>query len=119
VGAVGALLNLAVLYWLTELGVFYLLAGVIAIEAGLLSNFVLNRSWTFKDRGTKGLRYAVTALSRDHAVRFVGIVLNLVLLWLFTSFFGLYYVASQLIGLSVAMVWNYGGNQWWTWENAG
>ena len=118
VGAVGAVLNLLVLYLLTERGVFYLLSGLIAIEAGLLSNFFLNKSWTFKDRGTQGLRSVLIALYRDHAVRFVGIVLNLVILWLLTSVFGLYYLASQVIGIAAAMLWNYGGNQWWTWETA-
>jgi dolichol-phosphate mannosyltransferase len=118
VGAVGAILNLAVLYALTGLGVFYLLSGLVGIEAGLLSNFFLNRSWTFKDRQTRGLGYVLTALYRDHAVRFVGIVLNLVILWLLTSLFGVYYLTSQLIGIAVAMLWNYGGNQWWTWEPA-
>jgi dolichol-phosphate mannosyltransferase len=118
VGAVGAVLNLIVLYSLTELGVFYLLSGLVAIEAGLLSNFFLNKSWTFKDRGTRGLGSVLAALYRDHAVRLIGIVLNLVILWLLTSLFGLYYLASQLIGITVAMLWNYGGNQWWTWEIA-
>jgi dolichol-phosphate mannosyltransferase len=118
VGSVGAVFNLVVLYSLTELGVFYLLSGLVGIEAGLLSNFFLNRSWTFKDRGTRGLGSVLTALYRDHAVRFVGIVLNLVILWILTSVFGLYYLASQVIGIAVAMLWNYGGNQWWTWETA-
>jgi putative flippase GtrA len=45
-------------------------------------------------------------------------VLNLVILWLLTSVFGLYYLTSQVIGIAVAMLWNYGGNQWWTWETA-
>jgi len=49
-------------------------------------------------------------------VRFVGIVLNLAILWLLTSVFGLYYLTSQVVGIGVAMLWNYGGNQWWTWE---
>lgn len=118
VGAVGAVFNLLVLYSLTEFGVFYLLSGLVGIEAGLLSNFFLNRSWTFKDRGTRGLGSLLTALYRDHAVRFVGIVLNLAILWLLTSVFGIYYLASQVIGIAVAMLWNYGGNQWWTWETA-
>jgi dolichol-phosphate mannosyltransferase len=118
VGAVGAVLNLAVLYSLTELGVFYLISGLLGIEAGLLSNFFLNRSWTFKDRQGRGLGYVLTALYRDHAVRFVGIVLNLLILLVLTSFFGLYYLLSQIIGIAAAMLWNYGGNQWWTWEAA-
>jgi dolichol-phosphate mannosyltransferase len=116
VGAVGAVFNLAVLYSLTELGVFYIISGLFGIEAGLLSNFFLNRSWTFKDRQGRGLRFVLTALYRDHAVRFVGIVLNILILWILTSFFGLYYLISQIIGIAVAMFWNYGGNQWWTWE---
>lgn len=116
VGAIGAVFNLAVLYALAELGVFYLLAGFIGIEAGLLSNFFLNRSWTYKDRQKEGPGYVLTALYRDHAVRFVGIILNLAILWLLTSVFGLYYLTSQLIGIVVAMFWNYSGNQWWTWE---
>jgi dolichol-phosphate mannosyltransferase len=116
VGAIGAVVNLLVLYALTEFGVFYLLSGLVGIEAGLLSNFVFNRSWTFKDRGASGLRFTLTALYRDHAVRFVGIILNLAILWLLTSLFGIYYLLSQLIGITVAMLWNYGGNQWWTWE---
>jgi dolichol-phosphate mannosyltransferase len=118
VGAVGAVLNLVVLYSLTELGVFYIISGLLGIEAGLLSNFFLNRSWTFKDRQGRGIRFMLIALYRDHAVRFVGIVLNILILWILTSFFGLYYLLSQLIGITVAMFWNYGGNQWWTWETA-
>ena len=118
VGAVGGIFNLAVLYFLTELGVYYLISGLIGIEAGLLLNFFLNRSWTFKDRQTQGFGYLLTALYRDHAVRFVGIVVNLMILWLLTSLFGLYYLTSQIIGIVVAMFWNYGGNQWWTWEAA-
>lgn len=116
VGLMGAGVNLAVLYALTEAGLFYLLSGLIGIEAAILSNFVLNRSWTFKDRGTIGFRSILTALYRDHAVRSVGIVLNLVILWLLTSVFGFYYILSQAIGIGVAMLWNYSGNQWWTWE---
>jgi dolichol-phosphate mannosyltransferase len=116
VGAVGAVFNLAVLYSLTELGVFYIISGLLGIEAGLVSNFLLNRLWTFKDRQGRGLRFVLTALYRDHAVRFVGIVLNILILWILTSFFGLYYLLSQIIGIAVAMFWNYGGNQWWTWE---
>ncbi len=117
VGSAGAILNLAVLYVLTELGLFYGVAGLIAIEAGLLSNFVLNRSWTFKDRGVTGFKSTMAALGRDHAVRVVGIALNLAILLTLTSLFGVFYLLSQLIGLIVAVVWNYGGNQWWTWES--
>ncbi len=117
VGGAGAVLNLAVLYVLTELGMFYGAAGLVAIEAGLLSNFVLNRFWTFKDRGITGVKSTMAALGRDHVVRSVGVILNFAILLSLTSLFGVFYLLSQLIGLIVGMVWNYGGNQWWTWES--
>jgi putative flippase GtrA len=31
--------------------------------------------------------------------------------------YAVYFVRGGLgIGIAVAMLWNYGGNQWWTWE---
>jgi dolichol-phosphate mannosyltransferase len=117
VGAAGAVASLIVLHVLTESGMFYLLAGVFATEVAILSNFTLNRSWTFRDRGVRGLKRVLTALYRDHAVRFVGwSFLSLSALWILTSFFGLYYMVSGFIGTFLATLWNYGGNQWWTWE---
>jgi len=107
-----------VLYALTEAGLFYLLSGIVATEVTVMSNFVLNRSWTYKDRGIRGLRSLLTALYRDHAVRFVGIVLSLATLWILTSFYGVYYLVSGTVGIGVSTLWNYGGNQWWTWETA-
>lgn len=118
VGGGGAVLNLVVLYALTEAGMWYFLSGIIATEVTVLSNFVWNRTWTFKDRRTRGLKSILKALYRDHAVRFVGIVLNLAALWILTGFFGLYYLVSGAIGTVLALLWNYSGNQWWTWEPA-
>jgi dolichol-phosphate mannosyltransferase len=117
VGVVGAVLSLIVLYVLTQSGVFYLLAGAVAVEVAILSNFTLNRSWTFRDRGVRGLKLVLTALLRDHAVRFVGwSLLSLSALWILTSFFGFYYMLSGFIGTFLATLWNFAGNQWWTWE---
>jgi putative flippase GtrA len=59
----------------------------------------------------------LTALYRDHAVRAIGIVHNPVVLWLLTIVFGLYYVTSQEMGIGVAMLWSFGGDQWQTWEH--
>jgi dolichol-phosphate mannosyltransferase len=44
VGGVGAVLNLATLYWLTQAGMFYLFAGLFAMEVNIVSNFGFNRS---------------------------------------------------------------------------
>ena len=118
IGGIGAVINLGILYLLTNYyGKSYLLLfGAIAIESGLLSNFILNKTWTFKDREVKGFKSLGRALYRDHLVRFFGILLNLFVLWFLTSIFGVYYLFSQLVGILVAMMWNFVGNKWFTWE---
>jgi dolichol-phosphate mannosyltransferase len=117
IGALGAIINLGILYLLTNIyGIYYLISGAIGIEAGLLSNFVLNKIWTFKDREVKGLKSIGRALYRDHVVRFIGILLNLFVLWFLTTIGGIYYIFSQIVGIFVAMMWNFIGNKWFTWE---
>lgn len=116
IGGIGAIINIAILYILTESGVYYLISGAIAVESGLLSNFIFNKSWTFKDRQVKGAKAIIKALCRDHLVRSGGIFLNLSILWFLTSIVGVYYLLSQIIGIGVAMMWNFVGNKWFTWE---
>lgn len=116
VGAGGALLNLLTLHLLTSGGVHYLLAGAVAIEVGLLSNFTLNGLWTFRDRAPGAPRAIGRSLARDHVVRGAGMTLNLLALWVLTAFAGLPPLASQAVGIGLATAWNYGGNQWWTWK---
>lgn len=117
VGGTGALVNLGLTYSLTSLGLFYPASGAIAIEASLLTNFFFNKLWTFQDRAIKGFKAIFKALGRDHLVRFGGMVLNLLILWILTEYFGLWYMISQTIGIGVATLWNFGGNKLWTWGN--
>jgi len=117
IGGIGTVVNIVLLYLLTEYYyVHYLISGAIGIEAGLLTNFIFNKVWTFKDMEVKGLKAIIWALVKDHIVRSGGIILNLVILWLLTSVFGFYYLISQVIGILIAMIWNFGGNKWFTWE---
>ena len=49
VGGLGSLINLAVLYGLTEfIGLWYMASAVVAIGAATLWNFYGNRTFTFK-----------------------------------------------------------------------
>ncbi len=52
VGASGVLVNEGVLYLALNSGLHEALAGLIAIEASILSNFALNDLWTFRSRRT-------------------------------------------------------------------
>ncbi len=52
VGAIGIVVNEGLLILIRSMGVYYLTAGAVAIEISILSNFVLNDLWTFRDRRT-------------------------------------------------------------------
>ena len=50
VGACGVLVNLGLLYSLTEfVGLWYLVSYIIAISVSITLNFTFNKFWTFKD----------------------------------------------------------------------
>jgi len=49
VGLVGTLINLAILYILTEyFHIYYMISAVIAIGITLITNFIGNKVWTFQ-----------------------------------------------------------------------
>src|SRR5512138_4037424 len=55
VGGTGVVVNYGFYVFFHEaLGIYYLLASVLAIEMSLISNFVLNERWTFHDRKQTG-----------------------------------------------------------------
>lgn len=89
------------------------IAGLIAIELSILNNFFLNNIWTWKDRkkhsfGKRLLRYhMVTALSGG---------INYITLLFLTSYFGMHYLAANLIGIGIGMIINFALNHLWTFQ---
>ncbi len=53
VALIGAGINMAIIYWGTELlGIHYLLMQLVATGVVLLWNFLINRVWTYSSRST-------------------------------------------------------------------
>jgi dolichol-phosphate mannosyltransferase len=104
VGAVGVAVNEGLLLALLGAGVYLLAASVIAIEISILSNFVLNDLWTFKDRrtGTTGGR-----LLKFNALMLVGLVINTAVLDIGTAYLGMAASVANLVGIAVAFVVRY------------
>ncbi|MFH1364308.1 MAG: GtrA family protein, partial [Candidatus Aenigmatarchaeota archaeon] len=91
VGLSGVVVNEGLLFLLTEYaGLFFLISSVIAIEISIISNFTWNELWTFKDR-TVTHRNFPRRLGKFNLVSVVGIVLNLLVLYVITTFFGFHY----------------------------
>jgi len=116
VGASGVVVNLGILWLLTELsGLYYLLSNAISIELSIVSNFMLNDAFTFSDRRSGGSRKPGRLL-KFNIISLAGLGLNLAVVWVCTSVLGIYYIVSAVFGIAVAIIWNYIVNQWWTWK---
>lgn len=105
VGASGVVVNLASLALFQALGVQINLASILAIEISLLSNFLVNFLWTFRDarEHTSFLRQALRfhlACLGGMAIQFTTfVVMNMV--WLFV----LHDAEARYVYLSAAPTW--------------
>lgn len=109
VGASGVVVNAALLLLLVErLGVPVLLASLVSIEASTLSNWALNRAWTWRDRREPG--GLLPSLGRYHAVAVGGMVLQWSVLALLLQTLDLHYLLATLFGVAAGTLWNFLGN---------
>jgi len=115
VGASGACLNLILFSLLTLVfHVHYLIAGAVAIELPLCSNYLLNNAWTFADRSSG--RATWRGLARYHAVAAGGTLINLGILHLSAGRLGMAPVAGNAVGMATAAAWNFALSIGWTWR---
>jgi len=112
VGGIGTIINVLLLYILTEkAGVYYLLSAIVSFLIAMTSNFILNKVWTFKEniRLNAKKKYFQFAL-----VSIIALIVNLFFLYLFTEIFGIYYLISQVLAIGIALIINFFGNKIWT-----
>jgi dolichol-phosphate mannosyltransferase len=113
VGGTGVVVNLGAFTALLAFGANKFVSSLIAIELSIVSNFLLNNYWTFKERRTKD------------RVRIRGVKFNLVSLVSLAVSFGTFVVLSalfpaappqlhQFIGIVPAVLVNYFLNSYWT-----
>jgi len=112
VGGIGTLINIIILYLLTEkVGIYYMISAVFSFIVAMSSNFILNKIWTFGENvrygiGKKYLKFATVSIS--------ALIVNLIFLYIFTEVFGIYYIVSQVLAILIALIINFTGNKVWT-----
>ncbi len=117
VGLSGVLVNLGLLWLLTEsVGLYYVLSYIIAIEASIINNFAWNELWTFRDRRVSSQGVVGGRFAKFNFISLLGLGIQVGLLLLFTEVVGLYYIVSAIIGIIVATMFNFIFNKWWTWQ---
>jgi len=104
VGLLGVFVNEGVLLLLALGGVYYVYASALAIEVSIVSNFILNDLWTFRDRRHG---HIAVRLLKFNGLIMIGLVVNLAILYVGTTYFQIHYAISNLIGIGAAFLVRY------------
>ena len=112
VGVINTLINLCVLYILTDFfNVYYIFSAVIAFIVAVTNSFILNKIWTFKENlGDRTIK----KYSKFFIISICALLVNLLVLYVLTDIFKLYYMLSQVIAIGVSLWVNFFGNKMWT-----
>lgn len=130
VGALGALIDFAVMNLFTHLGFKLVIAGSISFVCAVLSNFTLNRYWTYPDSRS---RHFLHQLGMFFLVNAAGIAFRVptlhyvepVMTSAFERMVHLTHNTAQLLAknatlafaIGVVMIWNFFINRYWTYND--
>ena len=116
VGVWGSLVNLGLLLLLTEVAkLHYVASAVIGVETAVITQFILNDRWTFRDR--RDMACGTLVRARKYFLTCTGgIIIYFVILIPLTEFANVYYAVSAVIGIFAGFLWNYAGSTLWAWR---
>ena len=112
VGGIGAIINLLVLFSMTEfLNIYYIFSEVIAFFIALTHNYIVNKLWTFKENFSdksfqKYLQYVIVSL--------ISLCINLSILFILSDLVKLWYIFAEIFAVMISSLINFFGNKFWT-----
>jgi dolichol-phosphate mannosyltransferase len=128
VGGSGVFVDMGVLFLLADprcLGLNVTLSKVCSAEAAMISNFVWNEVWTFRQRDSQPstfksqhLRLLLRRFLLFNAICGAGIGLAVVLLHLFHTWLGWNLYLSNMSAITLVTCWNFGMNVGLNWHTA-
>ena len=127
VGTIGFIVDFGTLTFLVEVaGLMTIVANTISFSAAVLSNFTLNRYWTYPDSRSKRRRVQIIQFA---LVSVVGLAINnLILISLEHPFGALLatvgapsviggYMPAKMVATVVVLFWNFFINRYWTYND--
>jgi putative flippase GtrA len=131
VGAIGSVIDIFIMNLLTHLFNMKLVyAGTISLVCAILSNFLLNRYWTYPDSRS---RHFIHQLSMFFLVNLMGIVFRIPILHFvepvmagaFENAAHLSHASAETLAknatlafaIGVVMIWNFFINRYWTYND--
>jgi putative flippase GtrA len=131
VGAIGSVIDIVFMNLLTQLlNLRLVYAGTISLVCAIVSNFMLNRYWTYPDSRS---RHFLHQLSMFFLVNLVGIAFRIpilhyvepVMAGAFESMVHLSHSSAEILAknatlafaIGVVMIWNFFINRYWTYND--
>ena len=116
VGASGVFVNLIILYLLTNfLGLWYLFSAIFGIIISVTTNFLGNKIWTFKIKDNK-IKHYVKKYINFWVASLVGIIIQLILLYILVHFFDIWYLLAAFIAIVIASFSNFLFSKFWVFK---
>lgn len=104
-GLLAFAIDFSILFFLTEfLKIYYLISATIGFISGLLIIYILNINWVFVNRKFKNKFLEISIFS---FIGIIGVLLNLLFIWLFTEPIGINYLSSKIISTVIVFLWNF------------
>ncbi len=92
------------------LGIYYLLSAALSYCAGMLTNFLLNKFFNFRNRSQQlAAQFGVFA-----AVALVGLALNQLVIFSLVEWFHIWYIGAKLVSVVIVALWSFWGHKHFT-----
>lgn len=109
VGGIGVIVNFGLYTLLHDVvGIYDMIAVVIAVELSILNNFILNERWTFRDRAGRNFKVWLQRCLGFHlSSGLVALVVQPTTLFILTRYFDMWDKAALAIGILLGALANY------------
>lgn len=114
VGALGTIVNLSILYTLTEFfSVYYIISETIGFLVSVVHNYILNKIWTFKENLHERI---ITKYFKYTIINLISLCINLTILFILVELYGFWYIFAEVVAISIAFFNNFIVNKLWTFK---
>ncbi len=113
VGVSGTVIDIGSLYIFVEyLGIEVIVGTVMSFLLAVTNNFVLNKSWTFKNKSSNYRKLYI----KFFLVSLVGLGLTVASMYVLVEIFLIWYILAKALTSLLVLTWNFLANKLWTFK---
>ena len=113
-GLSGMVLDFSVTWFFKEvLLINKFLANGIGFTAAVISNYLINRAWTFQSKAEMGRQFAGFV-----TVSVIGLLLNTLIVYVFNHLLLLNFYLSKIIAVGLVFIWNFSINYFFVFKTS-